>query len=96
MTDGAQGLGENSGKCLVHSNESVIVVIITLVFTGCFNAPCNSVWLNLLWLVPASGEWEGCCTSLLREKERYRSFKLERDLYIINCIFSHPLLKRGV
>lgn len=34
--------GTGFGKCLVHSNESVIVVIITLIFTACFHAACNS------------------------------------------------------
>lgn len=39
MTDGGTGFG----KCLVHSNESVIVVIIIiLIFTACFHAACNS------------------------------------------------------
>lgn len=81
--------GTGSGKCLVHSDESVIVVIITFIITACFHAPCNSR--------PPFGQasYAGRCfrrvvalLSTFAEREgEVGSFKLERDLYIIPCTF---------
>lgn len=81
--------GTGSGKCLVHSDEPVTVVIITLIFTACFQAPCNS------WPPFGQASCAGRCfrrevallsTFAEREGEVGR-FKLERDLYIIPGTF---------
>ena len=76
--------GTGSGKCLVHSDEPVTVVIITVIFTA-----CNS------WSPFGQASHAGRCfrrvvalLSTFAEREgEVGSFKLERDLYVIPCTF---------